>query len=233
MKQKIYVVDDEPKILRFISANLRSINYEVSTASSGEELLEKFDLVSPDLVLLDIMMPGYDGFYVLEELRKFTNVPVVMLTARSNPQDKVQGLNLGADDYLTKPFSLEELFARVNAVLRRSQPNLTEQQPAETQVIKTGELSIDIGSKRCWINDQEFKLTHTELSLLEILAINLDKVVQHETLLTKVWGAQYRDDVEYLRVAIARIRRKIKENLNDKQEYVVTYPGLGYMLKSL
>ncbi|WP_217587219.1 response regulator transcription factor [Lentibacillus saliphilus] len=233
MKHKIYVVDDEPKILRFISANLRSINYEVKTASSGEELLEKFDLVSPDLVLLDIMMPGYDGFYVLEELRKFSNVPVIMLTARSNPQDKVQGLNLGADDYLTKPFSLDELFARVNAVLRRSQPNLSEQYTPTGQIIKTGELSIDIGSKRCWINDIEFKLTHTELSLMENMALNLDKVVQHETLLTNVWGPQYRDDVEYLRVAIARIRRKIKDKITDEQEYIVTYPGLGYMLRSL
>src|SRR5699024_3898205 len=157
--------------------------------------LETYDLISPDLILLDIMMPGYDGFYVLKELRKFTNVPVIMLTARSNPQDKVEGLNCGADDYLTKPFSLDELFARVKAVLRRSQPTLSEQQLPKTSIIQTGELSIDIGSKRCWINDKEFKFTQIEYLLMEILALNLDKVVQHETLLTDVWGAQYRDDV--------------------------------------
>lgn len=231
--QRICIVDDEPKIVRFVAANLKSIGYEVSTMSSGEELLEKFDLVSPDLILLDIMMPGQDGFGVLEKLRKFSNVPVIMLTARSNPKDKVQGLNSGADDYLTKPFSLDELFARVNAVLRRSQTNATNSKMIETSVIRTGELVIDLGSKRCWINDEEFKLTPTEYSVMEMLAINLDKVVQHETLLSEVWGTQYRDDVEYLRVGIARIRRKIKESIQNKQEYIVTYPGLGYMLKSI
>lgn len=231
--QRICIVDDEPKIVRFVAANLKSIGYEVSTMSSGEELLEKFDLVSPDLILLDIMMPGQDGFGVLEKLRKFSNVPVIMLTARSNPKDKVQGLNSGADDYLTKPFSLDELFARVNAVLRRSQTNATNSKMIETSVIRTGELVIDLGSKRCWINDEEFKLTPTEYSVMEMLAINIDKVVQHETLLSEVWGTQYRDDVEYLRVGIARIRRKIKESIQNKQEYIVTYPGLGYMLKSI
>lgn len=231
--QKICIVDDEPKILRFIAANLKSIGYVVSTMSSGEELLEKFDLVSPDLILLDIMMPGQDGFLVLEKLRKFSNVPVIMLTARSNAKDKVQGLNVGADDYLTKPFSLEELFARVNAVLRRSKLTSADSKMIETSVITTGELAFDLGSKRCWINDEEFKLTPTEYSVMEILALNLDKVVQHETLLSEVWGPQYRDDVEYLRVGIARIRRKIKKALQKEEEYIITYPGLGYMLKSI
>lgn len=233
MKQKICVVDDEAKILRFISANLKSVGYDVTTVESGESLLEKFDLISPDLILLDIMMPGQDGFYVLEELRKFSNVPVIMLTARSNSKDKVQGLNLGADDYLTKPFSLDELFARVNAVLRRIQDSPAEQHSVNTSSVKTGELEIDLGSKRCWINQSELKLTQTEFLLVEILAMNIDKVVQHESLLSEVWGPQYRDDIEYLRVAIARIRRKIKENLVNKEEYIITYPGLGYMLKSV
>ncbi|WHX26701.1 response regulator transcription factor [Virgibacillus halodenitrificans] len=233
MKQKICVVDDEAKILRFISANLKSVGYDVVTVGSGEEFLEKYDLISPDLILLDIMMPGMDGFNVLESLRKFTNVPTIMLTARSNPKDKVSGLNLGADDYLTKPFSLDELFARVNAVLRRSQPSAVESGQAATSVIETGQLEIDIGSKRCWINTDELKLTQTEFSLLEILALNIDKVVQHETLLSEVWGPQYRDDVEYLRVTIARIRRKIKARLQEPEEYIITYPGLGYMLRSI
>ncbi|MBD1224577.1 response regulator transcription factor [Virgibacillus halodenitrificans] len=233
MKQKICVVDDEAKILRFISANLKSVGYDVVTVGSGEEFLEKYDLISPDLILLDIMMPGMDGFNVLESLRKFTNVPTIMLTARSNPKDKVSGLNLGADDYLTKPFSLDELFARVNAVLRRSQPSAVDSGQAATSVIETGQLEIDIGSKRCWIYKDELKLTQTEFSLLEILALNIDKVVQHETLLSEVWGPQYRDDVEYLRVTIARIRRKIKARLQEPEEYIITYPGLGYMLRSI
>lgn len=232
-KQMIYVVDDEAKILRFISANLKSVGYDVTTAKSGEELLEKFDLISPELILLDIMMPGFDGFYVLEELRKFSDVPVIMLTARSNPQDKVQGLNVGADDYLTKPFSLDELFARVKAVLRRSQPSLAEQHTSESSSIYTGEMEINVGSKRCWVGTEEFKLTQTEYAIMEILALNLDKVVPHETLLTEVWGSQYRDEVEYLRVGIARIRSKLKKQLNHQEEYIITYPGLGYMLKSI
>ncbi|WP_059171191.1 response regulator transcription factor [Bacillus sp. FJAT-27445] len=231
--QRICIVDDELKILRFVSANLRSIGYEVSTVSSGDELFEKFDLMSPDLILLDIMMPGQDGFFVLEKLRKFSDVPVIMLTARSNPKDKVQGLNVGADDYLTKPFSLDELFARVNAVLRRSQSASAETKTNQTSVVRTGDLTIDMGSSRCWIKDNEFKLTHTEYSVMEILALNLDKVVPHETLLSEVWGPQYRDDIDYLRVGIARIRRKLKDALGSKEEYIVTYPGLGYMLRSV
>jgi len=221
------------KILRFVSANLKSIGYEVSTASSGDELFEKFDLFSPDLILLDIMMPGQDGFYVLEKLRKFSDVPVIMLTARSNPKDKVQGLNVGADDYLTKPFSLDELFARVNAVLRRSHSAHSEPKTNQKSVVRTGELTIDMGSSRCWINEKEFKLTHTEYSVMEILALNLDKVVPHETILSEVWGPQYRDDIDYLRVGIARIRRKLKDALSVKEEYIATYPGLGYMLRSV
>ncbi|MBN6206063.1 response regulator transcription factor [Ralstonia pickettii] len=233
MKQKICIVDDEAKILRFISANLKSVGYDVETIGSGKELLEKYDLISPDLILLDIMMPEYDGFFVLEELRKFSSVPVIMLTARGNSQDKVHGLNLGADDYLTKPFSLDELFARVNAVLRRTVPKASEQEEAATSIVKTGDLKINIGSKRCFVNEKELKLTQTEFSLVEILALNIDKVVQHETLLSQVWGPQYRDDVEYLRVAIARIRRKLKNQLNESEEYIITYPGLGYMLKGI
>ncbi|WP_316571965.1 response regulator transcription factor [Neobacillus sp. YIM B06451] len=231
--QRICIVDDEMKILRFVSANLKSIGYEVSTVTSGDELFEKYDLISPDLILLDIMMPGQDGFYVLEKLRKFSDVPVIMLTARSNPKDKVQGLNFGADDYLTKPFSLDELFARVNAVLRRSQLANPETKKNQTSAVRTGELTIDMGSSRCWIGEKEFKLTHTEYSVMEILALNLDKVVPHETLLSEVWGPQYRDDIDYLRVGIARIRKKLKDALGSKEEYIVTYPGLGYMLKSI
>lgn len=231
-KQMIYIVDDEPKILRFVSANLKSVGYDATTAKSGEEFLENFDLISPDLVLLDIMMPGHDGFYVLQELRKFTDVPVIMLTARSNPQDKVQGLNVGADDYLTKPFSLDELFARVNAVLRRSQSGSGEQHP-ESSSIYTGKMEVNVGSKRCWIEGHEFKLTQTEYAIMESLALNLDKVVPHEKLLSDVWGPQYRDDVEYLRVAIARIRRKLKKLSQKQEEYIITYPGLGYMLRDI
>jgi DNA-binding response OmpR family regulator len=227
----ICIVDDEPKILRFVSANLKSIGYDVTTVGSGEELFDKFDLISPDLILLDIMMPGQDGFEVLEKVRKFSSVPIIMLTARSNPKDKVQGLNVGADDYLTKPFSLDELFARVNAVLRRSRATIDDEKIMNSPVIHSGELVIDVGSKRCWIHEEELKFTQTEYSVIELLALNLDKIVPHKKLLSEVWGPQYQNDVEYVRVGIARIRRKIKELAQEKEEYIVTYPGLGYMLR--
>ncbi|MFE5429169.1 response regulator transcription factor [Peribacillus simplex] len=229
MKHKMVIVDDEPKIIRFIKANLLSLGYEVESFLSGTQLLENFDLHQPDLILLDVMMPEIDGFEVLERIRKFSDTPVILLTARSNAHDKVYGLNLGADDYLTKPFSLEELFARVNAVLRRTKPSVQEFCLLSEIVCES--LKINLGQKRVWIGDEELKVTNIEFAILEMLAVNVDKVVAHEQILTSVWGAEYRDDVEYLRVAIARIRRKMKKGGNlDK--LIVTYPGLGYMLKS-
>ncbi|NOU92123.1 response regulator [Paenibacillus sp. LMG 31456] len=226
-KHKIMIVDDEPKISRFIAANLKSVGHETLTCSNGPEALEAIDVFDPDLLLLDIMMPGMDGFQALQRLRSFSNVPVIILTARSDSSDKVQGLNLGADDYLTKPFSLDELFARVNAVLRRLDGRTILHTSAASE-IRTGALTVNLAQRRTWLKESEIKFTETEYNLFVLLIQNAGKVMTHEQLLSEVWGSEYRDDVEYLRVAIARIRQKIK-HIENKLDVIITYPGVGYM----
>jgi two-component system KDP operon response regulator KdpE len=226
-KQKILIVDDEAKILRFISANLKSLGYETMTCLSGLEAMDKIDEMDPDLILLDIMMPGMDGLEVLRRLRSYSDVPVIMLTARSNSDDKVQGLNIGADDYLTKPFSLDELFARVNAVLRRTDGRAL--QTANASEMKHGSITVNMAQRRIRHRETEIKLTNTEYKLFVLLLQNVDKVMTHEQLLSEVWGSEYRDDVEYLRVTIARIRQKLK-HVNTGSHLIVNYPGVGYMI---
>lgn len=229
-KHKILIVDDEPKIIRFISANLKSLGHETAACSNGPEALESIDSFDPDLLLLDIMMPGMDGFEVLRRLRSFSNVPVIILTARSDSSDKVQGLNLGADDYLTKPFSLDELFARVNAVLRRFEGR-TLAPSSSSSGIELGPVRLNLAQRRTWLGEAEVKFTETEYNLFVLLIQNAGKVMTHEQLLSDVWGSEYRDDVEYLRVAIARIRQKLKQ-IDDTPDLIVTYPGVGYMARS-
>lgn len=228
-KHKILIVDDEPKIIRFISANLKSLGHETAACSNGPDALEMVDSFDPDLMLLDIMMPGMDGFETLRRLRTFSNVPVIILTARSDSSDKVQGLNLGADDYLTKPFSLDELFARVNAVLRRFEGRSAVHSAASSE-LRSGAVTLNLAQRRTWLADTEIKFTETEYNLFVLLIQNAGKVMTHEQLLSDVWGSEYRDDVEYLRVAIARIRQKLKQ-ADDELDLIVTYPGVGYMAK--
>ncbi len=229
-KKRVMIVDDEPKILRFIAANLKSLGYEVHTFMRGAEALGNYDLINPDLVLLDIMMPAMDGFELLGRLRLFSDVPVIMLTAKGDENDKVLGLNSGADDYLTKPFSLEELFARVNAVLRRYDKTLA--QSNKTSEITSGPITMNLAQRRIWLQDREIKFTETEYKLFSLLMLNIDKVMTHEQLLSSVWGSEYRDEVEYLRVTIARIRQKLKvEGLTGN--YLITYPGVGYMIAGI
>lgn len=225
-RQKIMIVDDEPKIVRFVAANLKSLDFETLTCQSGTEALEKVDEFDPDLILLDLMMPGMDGFDVLKRLRTYSSVPVIMLTARSNSSDKVQGLNLGADDYLTKPFSLDELFARVNAVLRRMDGRMTTS--VATSEISLGPVTVNLAQRRTWLNATEIKFTETEYNLFALLLQHAGKVMTHEQLLSEVWGSEYRDEVEYLRVTIARIRQKVK-SIAEGLDLIVTYPGVGYM----
>lgn len=225
-KYKIMVVDDEAKILRFISANLKSLGYVVSPFLEGTTALEAYDLIDPDLVLLDITMPGLDGFDVLKRIRSFSDVPVILLSARGDSNDKVLGLNSGADDYITKPFSLDELFARVKAVLRRYDKKIDVTIPSE---FKNGPITMNLAQRRIWTEDQEVKFTETEYNLFSLLMANVNKVMTHEQLLSHVWGADYRDEVEYLRVTIARIRQKLK-GAGVNNGFLVTYPGVGYMI---
>lgn len=228
-KYKIMVIDDEAKILRFISANLKSLGYHVSVFLEGAKALENYDLLDPDLVLLDITMPGLDGFEVLKRLRVFSDVPVVMLSARGDSNDKVLGLNSGADDYITKPFSLDELFARVKAILRRYDKKTDVNAICE---IKNGPITINLAQRRIWTQEQEVKFTETEYNLFSLLMINVNKVMTHEQLLSHVWGTEYRDEVEYLRVTIARIRQKLK-GVGVNGGFLVTYPGVGYMISNI
>lgn len=228
-KSKIMIVDDEPKILRFVAANLKSLGYDTIACLNGQEALDKFDIFDPDLVLLDVMMPAIDGFEVLRQLRSISDVPVIMLTARSNSLDKVTGLDSGADDYLTKPFSLEELFARVRAVLRRARGRAEE--PEKQEDLEVDKVRVNLAQRRTFIGDEELKLTETEFRLFLLLVQNTEKVMTHEELLTQVWGLEYRDEVEYLRVAIARIRQKIK-NIEPGKNIIITYPGVGYMFQN-
>lgn len=223
------VIDDESKILRFISANLKSLGYEPVTFQNGLEALAEFDTVHPDLILLDLILPDLAGLEVLERLRTFSNVPVIILTARGNSGDNVQGLNMGADDYLTKPFYLDELFARVQAVLRRSTGRTGN--PITAAEIKNGTFTVNLAQRRIWIGSKELKLTETEYNVFVLLMSNAGKVLTHEQLLSEVWGSEYRDDVDYLRVTIARIRRKVK-NTDSDGGLIVTYPGVGYMIAS-
>lgn len=226
--QTIAIVEDEKKIARFVAANLSSLGYTVHDYLDGSSFLEDVERRQIDLVLLDIMMPHMDGFEVLRRLRTVSDVPVILLTARSQAKDKVDGLNLGADDYLTKPFALEELFARVKAVLRRS--SVTEM--LENTVEIKG-LEIDRLRNRVFHQGQEVKLTQNEFSLLLELVKHLDQVVQHRELLQSVWGPEYGGEVEYLRVTIGRIRKKLKAaGAIEAADQLKTYPGIGYALLS-
>jgi DNA-binding response OmpR family regulator len=228
-KQQIFIVDDEPKIVRLLAANLKSIGFETNGYTQGSQAVKDIDLFDPDLILLDIMMPAMDGFAVLERIRSFSNVPVIILTARDQCDDKVHGLNLGADDYLTKPFALDEVFARIKAVLRRSMCNHSVKKSISE--IENGSIKINIGQCRVWAEEVEIRLTNTEYKLFLLLMQNIGKVMTHEYLLSEVWGYEYSDQIEYLRVTIARLRQKIKK-VSRNVEYIRTYSGIGYMIEN-
>jgi len=225
--KRVLVVDDEPKILRFIKANLQASDFEVITAETGAQGLEEFARHNPDLVLLDVMLPDISGFEVCGQIREMSDVPIMMVTAKGDPHDAVAGLDAGADDYIAKPFDVQELLARVRAVLRRGAVN--RDTFAVNPVITCGTLRIDSIQHRVEVGGQEVRLTPTEFRLLGILAAHPGKVLTHEFLLTSVWGNEYRDDTHYLRVCIGRVRQKLKQAGED-HEYIVTVPTVGYRM---
>ncbi len=226
MKPTVLVVDDEPRILRFVRAELESAGFRVVTASEGSSALEAVETEVPDLVVLDVIMPGMDGFEVLRRLRGRRAVPVILLTARGNDADKVRGLDLGADDYLTKPFSPDELSARIRAVLRRTSSATKSPTAARFEV---GELMVDFDRRKVVVGGKAVQMSRTEWQLLQQLALNAGKVMLHEELLVRTWGPEYREDVEYLRVWVSRLRRKI-EGDPAHPAYLRTVPGVGYVL---
>lgn len=221
----ILVVEDEPRLVRLIESILRTADYRVLTAGTGADALEMVALEAPDLILLDLLLPGdIDGFDVCRRVREFSDVPIIMLTARTQETDKLRGFELGADDYVTKPFSAKELLARVQAVLRRSRGFTAG--PARLTV---GDLVIDLAAHRVTRDGEDIHLTPTEFRLLVALARRPGRVIPHDQLLTEVWGAEYRDEVEYLRTYMRYLRQKLERN-PTRPTHLLTEPGVGYVL---
>lgn len=218
-KAKILLIDDEPSILNLVSAYLRSEGYEYKTAEDGPAGLKVFKSFKPDLVILDIMLPGMDGIEVLSQIRRESDAYVIMLTAKSEEVDKVVGLSVGADDYLTKPFSPRELMARVKAALRRLQKTPSD---SKRQVISLPHIRIDSGSRRVWVNEQEIELTTLEFNLLSIMADHNGMVLSRERLLEKVWGYDYFGDMRVVDVHVGHLRQKVGS------EFIETVRGAGY-----
>jgi len=227
-KYRILVVDDEPKMVRLVREILTAAGFEVLAACSGEQAIELVAQEQPDLVLLDILLSygSLDGYQTARRLREFSDVPVIMLTARARESDLLEGFEAGADDYITKPFSAKELLARLQAVLRRAR---VAAPLAGEALIECGDLHINLASRRVRVGEQEIHLTATEYSLLHELATHVDQVLLHEQLLTTVWGQEYRDDLDYLRSYIRYLRHKIEANPAEPK-LILTVPGIGYMI---
>jgi DNA-binding response OmpR family regulator len=226
MSKRILIVDDEPRYLRLLEANLKTEGYTVVTAADGLQAIDAFSAQPVDLILLDIMMPRLDGFGTCQRIREFSNVPIIMLTAKGEEQDRVKGLDLGADDYLVKPFSATELLARVRAVLRRAQ--LPGEQGQE-RFFSHENLKIDFARAEVWRDEQPVSLSATEYRLLLQFAHNIGKILTSEDLLTSVWGPEYKSDKEILWVSIARLRQKLEADAHNPR-HIVTRSGLGYFM---
>lgn len=227
MSSKILVVDDEPLYIHLLQVNLQAEGYEVITANNGEQAVDAVANRHPDLVVMDVMMPKLDGISACERIRQFSNIPIIMLTARGEEHDRVRGLNAGADDYVVKPFSATELIARVRAVLRRAQT--AADQAAPNRYFTHGNLKIDFARAEVWKEQKPVFLSATEYRLLIQFAHNVGQVLTAEDLLTAIWGPQYREDKEILWVSIARLRQKLEDNPHSPQ-HIVTRSGLGYLM---
>jgi two-component system KDP operon response regulator KdpE len=222
--RRVLVVDDEPRMIHFIRLNLEHDGYEVLEATSGTEALELLRDRMPDLILLDVMMPDMDGFETLQLLREISTVPVIMLTAKGEEEDRVRGLELGADDYITKPFSPREMVSRVRAVIRRTEtPNAPTREPIEVD----DRLKIDFDRREIFVEGELVKLRPTEFKLLYHLVQNAGWVVPHDQLLAKVWGYEYRDETHYLRLYVNYLRKKLEADPSDPK-YILTERGFGY-----
>lgn len=228
MPARILVVDDEPRYVRLLEANLLTEGYQVETALDGETAIEILTSMPIDLVLLDVLMPGMDGFAVCQRIRQFSNVPIIMVTAKGEERDRVRGLDVGADDYLVKPFSITELLARVRAVLRRAQVS----EISHTRFFTHGDLKIDFARAEVWKGDQPVSLSATEYRLLLQFTQNIGKVLTAEELLMSIWGPEYRNEKEILWVTIARLRQKIEQDPHSPR-HIVTRAGLGYLMPPL
>jgi two-component system KDP operon response regulator KdpE len=218
---RVLVVDDEPQILRALAINLRARGYEVDLAPDGEQALQLAGRHHPDVVVLDLGLPGIDGVDVIRGLRGWTSVPIVVLSVRDAEPDKVAALDAGADDYVTKPFGMDELLARLRAALRRATP------AEEAPIVQTPAFTIDLAAKRVHRDGVEVRLTPTEWHLVEVLVRNPGRLVSQRQLLQEVWGPEYHDETGYLRVHMANVRRKLEPE-PSRPRYFFTEPGMGY-----
>jgi DNA-binding response OmpR family regulator len=223
---KILVVDDEERYVRLMEANLVSEGYEVIKAMSGQDAVEVVGSQRPDLVLLDVMMPGINGLQACQRIREFSSVPIIMVTAKGEEQDRVKGLDVGADDYIVKPYSATELLARVRAVLRRSE---LSKGTFQQTVFKHGTLTIDFARAEVFNGGTTIFLSATEYRLLLQFAHNVGRIISSDELLENVWGPEYRDDKEILWVSISRLRQKLETD-HKNPEHILTRPGLGYFM---
>ena len=222
----IIVIDDEAQIRRILSITLEAEEYKVVEASKGKEGIVAVANYHPQLVILDLGLPDQDGFSVLKEIRTWSNVPVIILSVRNSEADIVRALDLGADDYITKPFNTFELLARIRANIRRTQ--LVESEPE----VVNGNLKIDLSKRILYKNNKEIKLTNTEYQLIFLFFKNIDKVLTHNFILKEVWGPTHSEDSQYLRVFVGQIRKKIEDNPSEPK-YIITDSGVGYRMKLL
>ena len=225
MGKKVLVVDDERLIVKGIKFSLVQDDMEVDCAYDGEEALEMAKKTEYDIVLLDVMLPKMDGFEVCQRIREFSNMPIIMLTAKGDDMDKILGLEYGADDYITKPFNILEVKARMKAILRRNA--VTEKKAAKSNIINAGDMKIDCDSRNLYLAGKEVKLTAKEYDLLELLSFHPNKVYSRENLLNIVWGYDYPGDVRTVDVHIRRLREKIEKNPGEPL-YIHTKWGVGY-----
>jgi len=223
---RVLVADDEPRIIKFLKFRLKASGYEVLTANNGVEALELVQAVEPDLLVLDVIMPGIDGFETLQQVRAISSVPVIILSAKESSTDKVRGLELGADDYLAKPFSPDELVARIEAVRRRLE---SDQDRKTLDLVTLGDIAIDFKKHLVMVDSREIPLTRIEWLLLSELARNAGKLMLYGELLARIWGPEYRDDVQILRTWISRLRKKVEKNPGDPL-LIRTIPKTGYMI---
>lgn len=224
----ILIVDDDPGLVKFVRANLRVRGYQTAVAMDGNEALNSVEEKVPDLIVLDINLPGVSGFDVCQQIREWSQVPIIMLSARIDESDKVKALDIGADDYIVKPFGIDELLARVRAVLRRRETTPSE---SVKSVFVSGDLKVNFADRRVTVGGHEIKLTPTEYNVLKQLVINAGKVLTHSMLLKIVWGSQYQDEKEYLHVIINRLRSKLEPDVTSPS-VIITVPGVGYRFET-
>ena len=222
---RVLVVDDEPAILRAVQTNLRRHDFQVETATNGREALAAYDRLRPDLVLLDLGLPDLDGMEVIRQIRAHASTPIVVLSAREAERDKVAALDQGADDYLTKPFGVDELLARVRVALR----HLARPAFGTEAIFRTGDLAVDLERRRVSVGGQEVRLTPTEYDLLKALLQHPNRVLTDRMLLQQVWGPRYGSEAHYLHVYVARLRKKLETD-PQRPRYLITEPGVGYRL---